>query len=128
MPPEPQPDPTNPVLQFEWHTNGSPPTGAVPEFTFYRWGINVNGKTNYVLQAKFSNLLSTAWLDDPSGLAGAVGGTFQLRGQCGPLNVGGQDAPVNNCHSLAFLTGSFNTTSNVVTIQLPLGAAYAPDI
>ena len=122
------PDPTEQVLQFRWHITGLPRTGAIPEATFYRWGITVNGTTNYVLQAKFSNLISLSVLDDPQGVVTNIGASFQLRGSCGQENVGGQNLPLNNCHSLAFLTGSLNTSTDTVSIDLPMGQSYDEDI
>jgi hypothetical protein len=123
-----QPDPAKQQLVFRWHVAGLPQTGAVPEITFYRWGLQVNGTTNYVLQAKFSNVLSLTWLDDQSGPPTHIGGTFQLRGGCGPQTVGGQQLPLNNCHSLAFLTGGFDPATNTVKFVLPLGQSYDKDI
>jgi hypothetical protein len=118
-----QPDPTKPSLLFEWKVTNLPSTGALPEFTFYRWGITVNGTTNYVLQAKFTNLVSTSYLDDPSAPPSHVGTAFQLRGNCGPVN--GQ-VPVSNCHSLAWLEGGFDPATKTVHMSVPLGQTYAP--
>jgi hypothetical protein len=122
-----QPNPASNEILFQWVTAGLPPqTGVLPEVTIYRFSFSVGTPAhNYVLQAKFSNLASTGYLDDPTGPPTHIGGTFQLRGNCGPLNA---QVNVQNCHSLAFLQGSFDPATKTVSVRLPIGNAAAPEV
>jgi hypothetical protein len=123
-----QPDPANPTLSFEWKVTNLPPPSSLPEAIRYTIPFKINtasGEKTYQLQAKYSNVASVTMADDPAGHGRAPGTFFQLRGNC-VANY--QGAPLANCPHVAWLTGSFNATTDTVRIDLPLGQSYAPDI
>lgn len=123
-----QPDPANPTLSFEWKVTNLPPPASLPEAIRYTIPFKIttpSGEKTYQLQAKYSNVASATIPDDPAGHARAPGTFFQLRGNC-VTNY--QGTPVANCPHIAWLTGQFNTTTDTVRIDLPLGQPYAPDI
>ncbi|MFN2545635.1 MAG: LVIVD repeat-containing protein [Actinomycetota bacterium] len=121
-----QPEAQLPYLQFRWKVSklpGPDPTvpATAPETFVYTWAFLVNGK-QYQVQAKLSNVGSTGTVDDPEGAVTHAGRSFRLRGNCATL------VAVNNCSHLAWLDGSFDTASNTITVRVPIGASFAPDI
>jgi hypothetical protein len=125
-----QPDPADPTLVFEWKTANLPAPGSLPEVVRYTWPFKLmtpSGEKTYQLQAKLTNVASVTVPDDPAGHASAdrASGFFQLRGNC-VTNY--QGTPVANCPHITWLTGSFDTATDTVRINLPLGQTYAPDI
>ena len=119
-----QPDPDDPRIVLEWRVTGLPASGSLPEIIRYGFPAKT-ATTDYQIQAKFSNLVSTTLPDDPQGHAEHVAGTsFQLRGDCGPLDP----VPVNSCRHLAWLDGEFDTAENAVRAYLPIGSSVAPTI
>ena len=123
-----QPSPADPTLVFEWKVTNLPPPASLPEGIRYTIPFKINtasGEKTYQLQAKYSNLASATVPDDPAGHARAPGTFFQLRGNC-VTNY--QGTPVANCPHIAWLNGAFQTGTDTVRIELPLGQAYAPDL
>lgn len=116
-----------PSLEFRWEVDDlpSPETapGSVPEVLRYSWGFTVDDE-RYLLSAKLSNQAGTTSTDDPAGPAAHVGRAFELLGDCqAPAPEAG---PV--CRHLAWLDGAFDVTEEMVSIMVPVGAPYAPDI
>jgi hypothetical protein len=122
-----QPDPAKPLVQFAWQVAQLPPTGSVPEVVRYIFDILVNGGpasggSEYLIQAKYSNVVSSTVTDDPQGHLMHIPGAFQIRGHCAVVGV------INSCPHLAWLEGAFDVTHGVVYIGIPLGQSYAPDL
>jgi hypothetical protein len=117
-------------LRFTWVLEDLP-AQVPPEGVRYTWGIRI-GTTQYQLQAKRTNLLSITTVEDPVNHIkhAASGDFFQLRGACVTSYEG---TPVSGCYHLAFLTGSFDTDANTVSMDWPfntkdaIGRLVAPD-
>jgi len=127
-----QPDPYVPRLAFEWNVTAlpEPGKGQLPEVTRYLWAFNTgtaNPPKQFQLQAKFSNFSSITMLDEQQGHVANVAHAFQLRGNCvtaypmPPSNVA-------NCPHVAWLTGHWDLTHDLVRYWLPIGASFAPEI
>jgi hypothetical protein len=125
------PDPKKPEIVFEWAIAppGLPPgLGSLPEVNRYLWGIHVaNGakKADYVLQAKFTNIVTTNLPDDPPGHLSHIGNAFQLRGNCGVLDL--VATMLSQCSHIAWLDGAFDQDAGVVRIVVPTGQAFMPE-
>jgi hypothetical protein len=118
------PNPKKPSVVFEWKVTSLPPTGSLPEINRYIWGIHVaNGskKADYVLQAKFTNIVSSNAPDDPAGHLTHIGNAFQLRGNCSVVAV------LSVCEHLAWLDGAFDVENDVARIVVPLGQSFMPE-
>jgi hypothetical protein len=125
-----QPDAAYPelVATFKVSNLPNPVTGMQPEHVRYVWSFLAGGKEWFV-QAKASAIAQSTTADDPTGAPGKTTRAFQLRGNCGLLP--GPPSPVgvvNNCGHLAWLDGSFDAANKTVSVRVPLGASFAPEI
>lgn len=118
-----QPAPDDPTLVFEWRLTHLPTTGSVPEGVRYTLPFRI-GDSQFQLQAKLTNLASMTLADDPNGHARPPG-HFQLRGDC-TTDWNGTGIP--NCPHLAWLEGEFDTGTDTVRVEVPLGESYAPQL
>lgn len=116
-------------LRFIWQLSDLPDQ-VPPEGVRYTWAFQI-GQSVYQLQAKRTNLASVTTLEDPVNHITHVGNDFfQLRGACTASYAG---TPTAGCYHLAWLTGSFDTATNQVSIDLPyetrdqIGRLVAPD-
>lgn len=113
-------------LRFTWQL-GSPIEVIPPEGVRYNWSFTVGGQA-YQLQAKLTNMASTTFVDaSQAHVEHLAAGEefFQLRGACSASYMG---TPVAGCVHLAFLDGAFNLADGTVTIDLPFGTSFAPDV
>ena len=116
-------------LRFIWQLSDLPDQ-VPPEGVRYTWAFAI-GQNAYQLQAKRTNVASVTTLEDPVNHITHVGNDFfQLRGACSASYAG---TPTSGCYHLAWLAGSFDTTNNQVTVDLPyqtkdqIGRLVAPD-
>jgi hypothetical protein len=138
-----RPTPDGPV-SLEWQTTSLdrlPP----PETVRYYWQFLVNGNAPFAAQAKTTDVVSAANLGDgePGTIVDNLSSytsqsvpTFRLRGNCGFIGAGGVNA-LSNCGHVAWVTGEFDFTNDVVRFYLPVnladaavirpGATLAPD-
>lgn len=118
-----QPDATYPelVATFKVSNLPNPVTGMQPENVRYVWSFLAGGREWFV-QAKASAFAQATMADDPTGTPTKATRAFQLRGNCALV------VAVNNCGHLAWLDGSFDAVNKTVTVRVPLGASYAPEI
>lgn len=116
-----QPDATTPELVFEFDVTGLPDTGSLPEVIRYGFPFTV-GTGNFMIQAKFTNLVATTTVDDPAGHATHAGASFQLRGNCGVL------VAINNCGHVGWLEGEWDVEDSAVRVTMPLGSSLAPQL
>jgi hypothetical protein len=113
-------------LRFTWGL-GSPIEVVPPEGLRYNWSFTVGGQA-YQLQAKVTNMASTTTVDAPQAHVEQLAAGqefFQLRGACTASYMG---TPVAGCFHLAFLDGEFDYEAGEVSIDLPYGTSFAPDI
>lgn len=96
------------------------PAAPPQEVVRYLWQMTVNGKA-YWIQAKSSDVASTATADDAPGSVQRVAGSFRLRGNCSTVAV------LSTCVHLLWLDGSFDTTNGEILINVPLDNPVAPD-
>jgi hypothetical protein len=127
-----QPDGDDPTLLFEWKVANLPAAGSLPEAVRYTFPFLI-GQKSFQPQAKLTNLASITMVDDAPGHARPPG-HFQLRGNCvtsyppHPLPEPVPPSPVANCPHVAWLDGEFDTATNTVRIELPIGAEFASEI
>jgi hypothetical protein len=127
------PDPKTGSVVFEWKIGPPglpPPTGGIPEINRYIWAIKVTSgskSAEYVLQAKFTNIVTSNLPDDPPGHLSHIGNAFQVRGNCGAI-TGPGGASVSTCEHLGWVEGAFDTENDVVRILLPLGLEFMPEL
>ena len=124
-----QPDAAYPelVATFKVSALPNPVTGMQPENVRYVWSFLAGGKEWFV-QAKASALAQSTTADDPTGAVTKTTRAFQLRGNCGLLPPPPAPGAVNNCGHLAWLDGSFDAANKTVSVRVPLGASFAPEI
>ncbi len=124
-----QPDATYPelVATFKVSALPNPVTGMQPENVRYVWSFLAGGKEWFV-QAKASAIAQSTTADDPTGAVTKTTRAFQLRGNCGLLPPPPAPGAVNNCGHLAWLDGSFDVAAKTVSVRVPLGASFAPEI
>lgn len=123
-----QPDPEDPTLVFEWKVTNLPASGTYAEAVRYFWPFQIatpDGPKSYFLQAKLSNLSSVTTVDDPAGHVTNAGRSFQLRGNCVDDWMG---TGIANCPHIGWLDGEFDTATNTVRMELPLGSELAPEV
>lgn len=118
-----QPDPDTPTLRMNIHVSNLPVTGSLPETVRYSVPFRI-GTSQWQVQAKLTNFSSVTLLDDPQGHVRPLG-HFQLRGNC---TTSWQGTPVANCPHVAWLDGEFDTGTNTIRVDIPLGIAseFAP--
>ncbi|MGH2691830.1 MAG: LVIVD repeat-containing protein, partial [Actinomycetota bacterium] len=118
-----QPDATYPELVATWNVSNlpNPVTGMQPENVRYVWSFTAGGKQWFV-QAKASALAQSTTPDDPTGTVTKTTRAFQLRGNCAVV------VAINSCGHVAWLDGSFDATNKTVSVRVPLGASFAPEI
>ncbi|HEX9891743.1 MAG TPA: hypothetical protein VGB28_06735, partial [Actinomycetota bacterium] len=124
-----QPDATYPelVLNFKVSNLPNPVTGMQPENVRYVWTFAAGGK-DWFVQAKASTFAQSTTADDPTGVPSKTTRAFQLRGNCGLLPPPPAPGVVNNCGHVAWLDGSFDATNKVVSVRIPIGASYLPQV
>jgi hypothetical protein len=125
-----QPDATYPelVATFKVSNLPNPVTSMQPENVRYVWSF-LAGNKEWFVQAKASALAQSTTPDDPTGAVTKTTRAFQLRGNCGMIP--GPPSPqgvINSCGHLAWLDGSFDPVNKTVSVRVPLGASYAPEI
>jgi hypothetical protein len=124
-----QPDAAYPelVATFKVSNLPNPVTGMQPENVRYVWSFLAGGKEWFV-QAKASALAQSTTPDDPTGTVTKTTRAFQLRGNC--KLVPGDPVPTGivSCGHLAWLDGSFDAVNKTVSVRVPLGASFAPEI
>lgn len=120
-------------LRFVWQVDQLPPEiGVPPEGIRYTWAFQIDG-TQFQLQAKRTNLVSSTTAEDPVGHvqhARAQRDFFQLRGACTTDYLG---TGISGCYHLAFLDGEIDVDAGTVSIELPfdtrdsIGRSVAPE-
>jgi hypothetical protein len=118
-----QPDATYPELVFNWNVSNlpNPVTGMQPENVRYVWSFLAGGRQWFV-QAKASTLAQSTTPDDPTGTVTKTTRAFQLRGNCAVV------VAVTSCGHIAWLDGSFDAANKTVSVRVPIGASFAPEI
>jgi hypothetical protein len=117
--------PTETGLRFIWQLDALP--AVPPEAVRYTWSFTI-GTNVYQLQAKLTNMASTTTVDAPQAHVEQLAAAkpfFQIRGLCTASYMG---TPVAGCTHLAFLDGSFDSENARVSIDLPFGTSFAPDV
>ncbi|MGH2711393.1 MAG: LVIVD repeat-containing protein [Actinomycetota bacterium] len=124
-----QPDATYPELVATWDVSAlpNPVTGMQPENVRYVWSFLAGGKTWFV-QAKASAIAQSTTPDDPTGTITKTTRAFQLRGNCGVIPGDPVPVGITSCGHLAWLDGSFDAEATTVSVRVPLGASFAPEI
>ncbi|HZD18722.1 MAG TPA: hypothetical protein VE669_11325, partial [Actinomycetota bacterium] len=124
-----QPDATYPELEFTWTVSNlpNPVTGIHPEGVRYVWSFLAGGKQWFV-QAKASAIAQSTLPDDPDGTVSKTTRAFQLRGNCGLLPPPPAPGLISSCGHVAWLDGSIDREGKTVTVRVPVGASFAPEI
>lgn len=124
-----QPDATYPELEFTWKVSNlpNPVTGIHPEGVRYVWSFLAGGKQWFV-QAKASAIAQSTLPDDPDGTVSKTTRAFQLRGNCGLLPPPPAPGLITSCGHVAWLDGSIDPEAKTVSVRVPVGASFAPEI
>ncbi|MFN2543980.1 MAG: LVIVD repeat-containing protein [Actinomycetota bacterium] len=121
-----QADAADPYLTIRWKVTNLPlpNEGGAPEIVRYLWDFGV-GTQRYSVFAMLTSVLTAAATltptDDPNGEVTKQGRSFELRGNC-------SGSGVSLCHHIAWLDGSFDVATKTVSVRIPIGAPYAPEI
>lgn len=115
--------PTRTTIDFTIYLKSLPPSGGVPEFSRYLWGLEVDGDS-YVLDGRFTNLvIGTCHPVDgscpPPNTTPRVK-AFEVRGECGAGTIG------TVCELLGFVEADFDSTAASIRVAVPrelIGAA-----